>query len=288
MRKCAHVPCPPYRARGATPLLNARCPRGFPTTSSQARVAGAQPLPPLLFHPPSRARMRLALLSTLVLTSFRARREVANIADMQEIVAWLRRLANLDTRVFDEVRTNPTATLPGVLVAAVSILISGLGGWLWWVINDFPNSGDILINSAFIGSLLAFVLWGLVWLGIVYVMLTQVFRERAYVEQLLRVMGLAASPLALMGFMFIPGLSLAIGLASLALTFGLTNIAIRSVTTADPARVLVANLLGFFVWSAALTLLASAGATTVEPHAPGIFLFNTVTSIASDILNASV
>jgi hypothetical protein len=211
---------------------------------------------------------------------------VVAIADMQEVVAWLRRLyIDLDTRVFDEVRTNPTATLPGVIVAAVSILISGLGGWLWWVINDFPNSSDILVNSAFLGSLLAFVLWGLVWLGIVYVMLTQVFRERAYVEQLLRVMGLAASPLALMGLMFIPGLSLAIGLASLGLTFGLSNVAVRSVTTADPARVLVANFVGFFVWSAVLTLLASASATTVEPHAPGIFLFNSVSSIASDVFN---
>jgi hypothetical protein len=203
---------------------------------------------------------------------------------MQEIVAWLRRLANLDTRVFDEVRTNPTATIPGFLVAAVSIFIAGLGGWLWWVVNDYGQSGDILIHSALIGSLLAIVLWGF-WLLTVYVTLTTIFRERAYVEQLLRVMGLAACPLALMGFMFIPFISLGIGLASLALTFGLTNIAIRSVTTADPARVLVANLLGFSLWACALTLFASAGATSVEPHAPGVFLFNTITSIAKDLIN---
>ena len=214
-------------------------------------------------------------------------REVVAIADMQEVIAWLRRLANLDTRVFDEIRTNPTATIPGFLVAALAIFISGLGGWLWWVVQDFGQSGDILVNSAFVGSLLAIVLWVL-WLLVVYVTLTTIFRERAYVEQLLRVMGLAACPLALMGFMFIPYISLAIGLASLALTFGLTNIAIRSVTTADPARVLVANLLGFSLWAAALTLLASSSATSVEPHAPGVFLFNTITSIASDIFNASV
>jgi hypothetical protein len=212
---------------------------------------------------------------------------VVTIADMQEVLAWLRRLANLDTRVFDEVRTNPTATIPGFFVAAVSIFIAGLGGWLWWVVQDFGQSGDILVNSAFIGSLLAIVLWVL-WLLIVYVTLTTVFRERAYVEQLLRVMGLAACPLALMGLMFIPYISLAIGLASLALTFGLTNIAIRSVTTADPARVLVANLLGFSLWAAALTLLASSSATSFEPHAPGVFLFQTINSIARDIFSASV
>jgi hypothetical protein len=213
--------------------------------------------------------------------------EVVAIADMQEVIAWLRRLANLDTRVFDEVRTNPTATIPGFIVAAVSIFIAGLGGWLWWIVEDFGQSGDILVNSAFIGSLLAIVLWVL-WLLIVYVTLTTVFRERAYVEQLLRVMGLAACPLALMGFMFIPYISLAIGLASLALTFGLTNIAIRSVTTADPARVLVANLLGFTLWSAALTLLAASSANSYEPHAPGVFLFNTITSIASDVFSPPV
>jgi hypothetical protein len=201
--------------------------------------------------------------------------------DVQEVVTWLRRLINLDTRVFDEVRTNPTATIPGVVIATVSLLIAGLGGWLWWMMRDFPASDDILVHSALIGSVLAVVLWALVWLGIVYVMLTQVFRERAYVEQLMRVMGLAASPLALMGLMFIPGISLAIGIASLGLTFGLTNIAIKSVTTADQARVLVANLFGFLVWSSALTLLASS----VDPHAPGVFLFNSVNRIAGDIFS---
>jgi hypothetical protein len=129
------------------------------------------------------------------------------------------------------------------------------------------------------------VLWCLVWLGIVYVMLTQVFRERAYIEQLLRVMGLAASPLALMGLMFVPGLSFAVGVASLGATFALTTIAIKTVTTADQAQVLVSNLVGFFVWASALTLLASSNASSVQPHAPGIFLYNTTTSITADILD---
>ena len=87
--------------------------------------------------------------------------------------------------------------------------------------------------------------------------------------------------MALMGLMFVPGLSLAIGVSALALTVALSNIAIKSVTSADNAQVLAANLFGFFVWSAALTLLASA----VEPHAPGVFLFNSISRIADDILD---
>jgi hypothetical protein len=210
--------------------------------------------------------------------------------DLQAVFDWLKRLANLDLRVFDEVRTNPGATLPGALIAACSMFIAGLGGWLWWAVKDYPArddsplpATDVLVHSGLIGSVLATVLWGFIWLLIVYVMLTQVFRRPAYVEQLLRVMGLAAAPMALMGFMFVPGLSLAIGLSALALTVALTNIAIKSVTTADNAQVLAANLSGFFVWCAALTLLASA----VEPHAPGIFLYNSISRIADDILNAA-
>jgi hypothetical protein len=208
--------------------------------------------------------------------------------DLQVVVTWLKRLANLDMGVFDEVRNNPGATIPGVLVATVAMLIAGVGGWLWWVVKDYPAQDDsplpatdVLVHSGLIGAALATVLWGFIWLLIAYVMLTQVFRARAYVEQLLRVMGLAAAPMALMGLMFIPGVSLAIGVTALALTVALTNIAIKSVTTADNAQVLAANLFGFFVWCAALTLLASA----VEPHAPGVFLFNSISRVADNVLN---
>jgi hypothetical protein len=200
--------------------------------------------------------------------------------DTEEVLAWLRRLVYLDLSVFDEVRSNPSATIPGVVIVLVATFIAGLGGWLWWLVQDFGNSADIFVHSAVIGTLIAVVLWGLAWVGIVYVMLTQVFRARAYVEQLLRVMGLAAAPLALMGLVFIPGLSLGIGLAALALTFGLTTLAIKSATTADYAQVLAANFLGFCVWTAVLSLLADSS----QPHAPGVFLHNTAVSMATDIL----
>lgn len=207
--------------------------------------------------------------------------------DVQEVLGWLRRLLYLDFAVFDEVRSNPSATIPGVLIVLAASFIAGLGGWLWWLTQDFGGSRDIFIHSAVIGSLIAVVLWGLAWLGIVYVLLTQVFRQRAYVEQLLRVMGLAASPLALMGLMFVPGLSLGVGVASLALTFGLTSIAIRSVTTADNAQVLAANFAGFFLWAAVLSLLASSSLSSARPHAPGVFLYHAVTTIAGDIFELS-
>ncbi len=222
--------------------------------------------------------------------------------DFREISSWLQRLVYLDSRVFEDIRSNPAATIPGLFIVTVAMLLGGLGGWLWWVLQDFGQSSagytysitskDILVHSGLIGSAIAVVLWGLVWMGIVYFMLTQIFRQRAYVEQLLRVMGLAAAPLALMGLMFLPGilpsglgvdgLSFGIGLAALALTFGLTGIAISSVTTADPAQVLVANATGFLVWAAVLSLLAGSGS---EPNAPGIFLYDTTTEALREFFN---
>ena len=203
----------------------------------------------------------------------------------QQITGWLRRLVYLDARVFEDVRSNPSATIPGLLFVTIAIFISGLGGFLWWVVEDFDfgERRDILLHSTLIGSLIAIVLWGLAWLGVVYIMLTQVFRERAYIEQLLRVMGLAATPLALSGLMFIPEISLGIGLTSLALTFGHTGVAIQSVTTAGPIRVLAANASGFVVWAGVLTLLASSNLASVKPNAPGVFLFGTTSSISEEL-----
>jgi hypothetical protein len=102
-------------------------------------------------------------------------------------------------------------------------------------------------------------------------------RERVYLEQLLRVMGLAMIPLALTLFMAVPGISLGVGIASLALTFGLTTIAIQSVTTANQAQALVANAAGFLLWASVLTLVVSQSSTL----APGVFLFNTPADFVS-------
>jgi hypothetical protein len=83
--------------------------------------------------------------------------------------------------------------------------------------------------------------------------------------------------------MFIPGVDFGIGLASIALLFGLTTIAIQSTTTADPARVLTANLAGFTVWAVLLGLFA----TSESLLAPGIFLTDAATEALSEIFSIS-
>jgi hypothetical protein len=202
--------------------------------------------------------------------------------DVQQVTAWLKRLVYLDTRVFEEVRTNPTATIPSFIVVVLAMFLAGIGGYLWWMLQDFGSNDDILLHSAVIGAVLGVVLW-CVWLMVVYLLLSQVFRQRVFLEQLLRVMGLGTAPLALMGLMFIPYVSFAVGLASLALVFGLTCVAISYVCAANPAQILVANLAGFFVWAIALSVLASGSGSDRNPHAPGIFLYQAVVDAVADI-----
>ena len=132
----------------------------------------------------------------------------------QRLVQRLRRLAMLDTTVFDEVRTDANATIPAIVVAvrvdaacrARRLALVGVRGL------STTDRGKIFVKSLILGSILSLVLW-VVWVGVTYVMLTQVFRARADMQELVRVMGFAAAPLALGVLMFIPVLDFGIGLA---------------------------------------------------------------------------
>jgi hypothetical protein len=198
--------------------------------------------------------------------------------DLAILTDRLQRLLRLDTSVFDEVRQDPAATMPAVLVVVLSTFLAGVGGWLWWLIKDFGDGGKVFVESVLLGSVFSVALW-IVWLLVAWVILTQVFREEADWQQMLRTMGMATAPLAISVAMFIPGIDFGIALASVALFFGLTTIAIQSVTTANAARVLVANLVGFAVWAMVLGLLVNGDSF----FAPGVFLMDAPVDALSDL-----
>lgn len=198
--------------------------------------------------------------------------------DLGVLADRLQRLLRLDTRVFEEVRQDPAATVPAIVVVAASTVLAGVGGWLWWIIQDFGDSGKVFLQSVILGSIFSVALW-IVWLLVAWVILTQLFREDADWQQMLRTMGMAAAPLGLSVALFIPGIDLGVGLASIALFFGLTTIAIQAVTPANAAKVLVANLAGFAVWAIVLGLLV----TSDNYLAPGVFLFDAPSEALSDL-----
>lgn len=201
--------------------------------------------------------------------------------DVNALVQRLRRLATLDTSVFDEVRTDTNSTIPAVVVALAATLLSGVGGWLWWLFADFGDSGKVFVQSVILGSILSVIMWG-IWIAITYVMLTQVFRARADVNELVRVMGFAAAPLALTVLMFIPGIDFGIGLAATALFFATTVLAVQTATDAPAGRALVATLAGFAVWAIVLGLL------TTKDHtwAPGFFVMDRPVDALKDLASA--
>jgi len=181
----------------------------------------------------------------------------------------LQRLVRLDTNVFDEVRNDASATVPAIVVVVASTFLAGLGGWLWWLLQPYGDNGKVFFQSVIMGTVFSVALW-IVWMLVAWVMLTQLFREDADWQQMLRTMGLATTPLAISFFMFVPQIDIGVGLTSIALLFGLTNIAVQATTQANPARVMVANLAGFAVWAIVLGLLV----TENNYLAPGIFLFD--------------
>ena len=201
--------------------------------------------------------------------------------DMKSMINRLMRIVRLDTTVFDEVRLDAAATVPSAIVAVVATFMAGLGGWLWWTMSSNYNvgGGQILLKSAILGSVFAIALW-VAWVFITYVVLTQLFKKQADVQQLVRTMGMAAAPLALSLLMFIPGISFGIALASVALFFGLSTMAVQAVTDASPAQALVANAIGFAVWAIVLTVLVGSvsisrgGGVSINAFAPGIFIFS--------------
>ena len=208
------------------------------------------------------------------MTPMEPRLDLAILADR------LLRLFRLDTSVFDEVRQDPAATIPSIIVLVLATFLSGIGGWLWWNIQGFGDNGKVFVQSVIMGSLFSIALW-IVWLLVAWVILTQLFREDADWHQMLRTMGMAAAPLGLSIGVFIPGIDFGVGLASIALFFGLTTIAIQSTTSAGPAHVLVANLAGFALWAIVLGLLV----TSETFLAPGIFLFDGATEGLSEFVD---
>ncbi len=188
--------------------------------------------------------------------------------DPQVVLDRVLRIVKMDMTVFDEVKADAQQTVPAIIVAAISMLVFGFGGFLWWVFKDYPDGGEIFLKSTVLGGLFAFGLW-FAWVIVSYAILTSVLKATSDVQMLIRTMGYASIGLVIGVLFLLPKLGFAFGLGGLMATFALTNYAIQSTTTASPKQVMIANLAGFLVWAIVLSLLVTGGD---DPFAPNIFL----------------
>jgi hypothetical protein len=196
----------------------------------------------------------------------------------------LRGFLRLDAAAVQDVRTNATLTVPAVVIAVAAIVASGLGGFLSYTIG-YPDHGSLLsdgeffLKTAVLGSLLGAVLW-LVGTGVTIVVMRSTLKLDVRPEEVLRVAGFAATPLAIGFFIFIPGIDFGIGLLSAALLMTFTTLAVHKAFDLPAERALVAVAPGFAVWALVLPLLV----TSDNPLAPGVFVFDWGQDFLSDIL----
>ena len=181
------------------------------------------------------------------------------------------RLLMLDLRVLDEVRVDPTATLPAVVVAIVSIALLGLGGWFWWMTSGLASQWAVLFKSVLLGTGFATAAW-IVWLIVAYAVLNRLARVAIAGGALLRAAGFACRPLTLALFMAIRPIAFGIGMTAIAGWVAATQIALQRTSGRSGGEVWLANIAGFGVWAVVMSLLATAANQT----APGPFLAESI------------
>lgn len=179
----------------------------------------------------------------------------------------LRRLLRLDLSALNDAASDPDGTIAGVAVAVVSMALLGLGGWFWWVIAGLPDRTGVFMSSVVFGTVFGIALW-LGWMLIVWMVLQRLTGKPPRIEVLVSACGLATAPLALGLLMAVPLVSFGLGLLALAAWVALSQAAIERATGAPPGAALAANLAGFAMWVAVMSVLSTAH----QQLAPGPFL----------------
>lgn len=195
-------------------------------------------------------------------------------ANLQSVGGWVGRLMRLDLSVFDEVRSDPSATAGAVIVVAIASVFAGVGSWLWAAQTDGVAGGEVLVKSLVLGSMLQTAVWFL-WVYVVYQVLVRAYGVRADFYELIRTMGFAFAPVGLSILIAITAFAVPFGVASLALAVLLSGAAIQSASSAHPQQALTANITGFTVFAVVMGILANiAEVNTVGGLAPGLFFFS--------------
>ncbi len=190
--------------------------------------------------------------------------------DVGELLGRVRRLARFDTHIFEEVRDDPAQTVPALLVVVAAVFLSGIGGWLWLVVEDFPglSTSKVLVKEVLLGTLWTVLLWA-VWVVVADAVLAQLSGARTNRQALIRTMGFAAAPGAMALLMLIPSVSLGVGVVALVAWFSFSNYALQAVAPqAQPSQIVIANGAGFLVFAVVLALLADS-----VSQAPGVFVY---------------
>ena len=186
-----------------------------------------------------------------------------------QVIARIRRALMLDATAYEETRDDTAFTVVSLVAAALAVLLGAIGAWLWaeTVLEGTPDGW--FVDTVILGTIFLLILW-LIGVGVMYLILAQLYGEQVAPDALLRVATLGHLPFAASLLVFIPEIGFGFAMIAIAATFFYTNFAIRAAyPEIDVLRVMLAVLAGFAVWLFILPILTSGG----DAFAPGPFVY---------------
>lgn len=200
-------------------------------------------------------------------------------SNLQSVGGWLARLIRLDVTIFDEVRSEPSATPSAIVIVFGASVMAGIGSWLWAVQWVGVEATQVFIKSLVAGSVLQTLAW-FIWVYVVFQVLALAYGARVNFYELIRTMGFAFAPITASILIAVPNFTMPFGVISIAAAVLLTHFAIQSSSSAEPRQILVANFAGFAVFAVVMGVLAnigevsSTGGVKIGGLAPGLFFFD--------------
>ncbi len=200
-------------------------------------------------------------------------------SNLHSVSGWLVRLIRLDVTVFDEIRSEPSATPSAIVIVFGASVMAGIGSWLWAVQWRGVEATDVFIKSLVVGSVLQTLAW-FIWVYLVFQVLARAYGARVDFSELIRTMGFAFAPVGLSILIAVVGFTIPFGVFSMTCAVLLTYFATQSASSAEPRQILVANFAGFAVFAVVMGVLAnigevsSAGGAQIGGLSPGLFFFD--------------
>ncbi|MCH8050710.1 MAG: YIP1 family protein [Chloroflexi bacterium] len=198
-------------------------------------------------------------------------------SDSARTMGWLGRIARLDYTVFDELRSERSATPIAIFIVLVAGVIAGLGTFGWALQHDDfggVNVMEVLLKAAVIGSIVQTGVW-FAWVYITYMLAARVFGSVVHFSELMRVMGFAFAPVALGLLIAIAPLAVPFGLLAFGITLMLTAAAVERAAEIEPRQAMLSTLGGFAVFLMFMGAFANVmEVATFGGLAPGILFFS--------------
>ena len=198
-------------------------------------------------------------------------------SDGARTMGWLGRIARLDFTVFDELRTDRSATPVAVFIVLAAGVLAGIGTLLWAFQHDEFGGIDmmeVLLKAVVVGSVVQTGVW-LAWVYITYMLAARVFGSVVHFGELTRVMGFAFAPVALSVLIAIAPLAVPFGLLSFGATLMLTTAAVERAAEIEPRQAILSTLGGFAVFLMFMGAFANVmEVATFGGLAPGILFFS--------------